>query len=552
LSRNSFRDDVFSRRVMGVLLFLQVGAMIGVLMLSSRGHSLLALGISILTLGMFVAALIGLYVRYRNLPIVREKSVLEERVTKFQNTIQTEGNVIVEATKKREELIQAEKHEIETALSNVQDAYIEYGLANAFLKDAPIPGIGPKLKERLGEHGILTAAQVNDEIPELPGFGEAKRQALANWRKSVMAALESTKPTSLREERLEAIRRQYEQLHQQNDLLVRDALESRNLLEFELRSFVPQLERMRPVSFLSYLSRSLASRGMVAASIALLLMLTQLVSSVTAAASTIMALSPVEHVIAAETLMPTPAHFLPTKLAPTQTGPTSVPETAATLPPPPTPTDSTQLAAQPTLPASIEACLPRDTSRETALVTGVVDGDTIDVQIGDQSFRVRYIGIDTPENDEALFGEATAYNQSLILNKTVILVKDQSETDSFGRLLRYVVLDDTFVNYELVKSGFASASAYAPDVACSTAFEVAQGQAQLASLGLWMPTPGAFIAPVTGEETATNCDPSYPGVCIPPAPPDLDCKDVPYKRFTVLPPDPHGFDRDGDGVGCES
>jgi hypothetical protein len=51
-----------------------------------------------------------------------------------------------------------------------------------------------------------------------------------------------------------------------------------------------------------------------------------------------------------------------------------------------------------------------------------------------------------------------------------------------------------------------------------------------------------------------NCDPSYPMVCIPPPPPDLDCGDIPYRRFQVLPPDPHNFDGDGDGdgVGCES
>jgi micrococcal nuclease len=49
-----------------------------------------------------------------------------------------------------------------------------------------------------------------------------------------------------------------------------------------------------------------------------------------------------------------------------------------------------------------------------------------------------------------------------------------------------------------------------------------------------------------------DCDPSYPDVCIASAPPDLNCPDVPDKRFTVLPSDPHGFDRDADGVGCES
>jgi hypothetical protein len=49
-----------------------------------------------------------------------------------------------------------------------------------------------------------------------------------------------------------------------------------------------------------------------------------------------------------------------------------------------------------------------------------------------------------------------------------------------------------------------------------------------------------------------NCDPAYPDVCIASPPPDLNCADVPDRGFTVLPPDPHGFDRDGDGVGCES
>jgi len=50
----------------------------------------------------------------------------------------------------------------------------------------------------------------------------------------------------------------------------------------------------------------------------------------------------------------------------------------------------------------------------------------------------------------------------------------------------------------------------------------------------------------------SSCDPSYPTVCIPPPPPDLDCKDIPYRNFQVLPPDPHHFDGDHDGIGCET
>jgi len=52
-------------------------------------------------------------------------------------------------------------------------------------------------------------------------------------------------------------------------------------------------------------------------------------------------------------------------------------------------------------------------------------------------------------------------------------------------------------------------------------------------------------------QPAGNCDPSYPTVCIPPPPPDLDCKHIPYRRFTVVGSDPHRFDGDNDGIGCE-
>ncbi len=48
-----------------------------------------------------------------------------------------------------------------------------------------------------------------------------------------------------------------------------------------------------------------------------------------------------------------------------------------------------------------------------------------------------------------------------------------------------------------------------------------------------------------------RCDPSYPTVCIAPPKPDLDCKDVAATNFKVLQPDPHKFDREKDGIGCE-
>jgi len=71
-------------------------------------------------------------------------------------------------------------------------------------------------------------------------------------------------------------------------------------------------------------------------------------------------------------------------------------------------------------------------------------------------------------------------------------------------------------------------------------------------------TPDAFPSSVTpmpptqAPQGDGECDPSYPDVCIPKSPPDLDCGDITYRRFRVLPPDPHRFDGDKDGIGCES
>jgi len=72
------------------------------------------------------------------------------------------------------------------------------------------------------------------------------------------------------------------------------------------------------------------------------------------------------------------------------------------------------------------------------------------------------------------------------------------------------------------------------------------------------PTPTTTLPPSptptlsTSPTQAPNCDPSYPTVCIPPPPPDLNCGDISYRNFTVLPPDPHNFDSDKDGIGCET
>ena len=69
--------------------------------------------------------------------------------------------------------------------------------------------------------------------------------------------------------------------------------------------------------------------------------------------------------------------------------------------------------------------------------------------------------------------------------------------------------------------------------------------------------PAATNANLEGDRTTeqvleqSNCSPAYPNTCIPEPEPDLDCGEISYRRFKVLPPDPHMFDSDGDGIGCE-
>lgn len=125
---------------------------------------------------------------------------------------------------------------------------------------------------------------------------------------------------------------------------------------------------------------------------------------------------------------------------------------------------------------------------ETHTVARVVDGDTIVIDTGQ---KVRYIGMNTPETVDPrkpveCFGqEASAKNKELVAGQTVRLVKDTSETDKYGRLLRYVYVGDTMINLELVKQGYAYTETVPPDVKYASLFTAAQHQAQAAKLGLW-------------------------------------------------------------------
>ena len=131
------------------------------------------------------------------------------------------------------------------------------------------------------------------------------------------------------------------------------------------------------------------------------------------------------------------------------------------------------------------------TGEPKAYVIRVVDGDTIHVSLGGREYTVRYIGVDTPETVDPrrpvqLFGkEASDRNKQLVEGKVVTLEKDVSETDRFGRLLRYVYVDGKMVNATLVEEGYARAATFPPDVKYQELFRRLEQEAREAKRGLW-------------------------------------------------------------------
>lgn len=218
---------------------------------------------------------------------------------------------------------------------------------------------------------------------------------------------------------------------------------------------------------------------------------------------------------------------------------------------------------------------------EAAVVTRIVDGDTLelrpvaagDVLASQAVVTVRLLEIDTPETKDPsepvqCFGPAATdrLNELAAPGTTVWVVADEELLDPYDRTLLYLWTSRNghaaFVNLELVRSGHARAALYEPNDRYISDMRAAERRARAAGRGVWGscayfgeplaqpedsgPSSGGGVSSGVGD-----CDPSYPDACIPPAPPDLDCPDVSQTAFTVQGNDPHGFDADGDGVGCD-
>jgi len=221
----------------------------------------------------------------------------------------------------------------------------------------------------------------------------------------------------------------------------------------------------------------------------------------------------------------------------------------AVIPPP-----SKKIAVEPKVEPSTPVSVPSQDCSGTArcftgIVTSVIDGDTIKVA----NHSIRFALSSAPELNE--FQGITSRN--LIdticpVGSMALVDEDDGQTQgSYGRILAVVYCNGVNLNEELLDSGlgyltsgFCDQSEFAGDYwakkhGCTVD-------------DVMTPQPSPSITPQQTEQKQPLCDPSYPDVCIAPSPPDLDCGDIPYTNFKVLRPDPHRFDGDNDGIGCET
>lgn len=125
-------------------------------------------------------------------------------------------------------------------------------------------------------------------------------------------------------------------------------------------------------------------------------------------------------------------------------------------------------------------------------VARVIDGDTIDVIVGDATERIRFIGIDTPETVDdrkpvQCYGsEASAKMKELLRGKSVILeTKPDEDHDDYGRFLRYVILDDRDIGAEMLEEGYAKSLCTAfPHPKCGE-YDALEKQARVLKVGRW-------------------------------------------------------------------
>ncbi len=170
---------------------------------------------------------------------------------------------------------------------------------------------------------------------------------------------------------------------------------------------------------------------------------------------------------------------------------TAPPSTAV---PAPAATEASGASASPMAVMLDAWCIPWNSPTKKADVLEVIDGVTIEVRVDGEVQQIRYIGIDLLAfgDDASVWSAMTEKNRSLVEGKQLLLIEGATGGDieaEDGPLLRYVIAENTFINLEMVESGYAVAKSTPPHTSCDAVFEEAETEAILAGRGLWAPEP---------------------------------------------------------------
>jgi endonuclease YncB( thermonuclease family) len=210
----------------------------------------------------------------------------------------------------------------------------------------------------------------------------------------------------------------------------------------------------------------------------------------------------------------------------------------------------TQTQNMPPLPAS---CAQSGSSFRQGTVLRVIDGSTIQVQDGENVLLVGYAGIEVPQANDPTGSPkdqpAARKARDLLEGKPVVLVKDVSEQDSAGRLLRYVFSGSQFINYELARQGLAEVSSNSPDQTCAAFLKQAEQQARVEGLGIWQSTPvptRTFVPFVTLDPNQNACDCSIKHLCS-----DFRTHAEAQACLNLCNDYSSKLDEDRDGIACE-
>jgi endonuclease YncB( thermonuclease family) len=230
--------------------------------------------------------------------------------------------------------------------------------------------------------------------------------------------------------------------------------------------------------------------------------------------------------------------------APQQGQPAVVEQLSA---PTPTLAEEPAAAAEPPL-VPPTPCAQQNSGVVYAPAARVLDDGTLEVRVDGEVLNIRLASLRLPQ-DGLLMDQTVQEARALIEGQDVLLVKDKSEQDEEGRLVRYVFAGGQFVNYELVRQGLAHAVLDSLDIACLALLRQAEQQARGDQLGMWNPLPiptATFMPFVSLDPDQIACDCSIRYQCS-----DFRTRAAAQVCYNACNDYHSRLDLDRDGIACE-